>query len=399
MNKILVYSVFVFSFFLIVGNSTENINIYASSIICLIYITYRFLKMVQEKFIRINIERQELTLLVLLISYVIFTLCLGIYYGIENLSIYKVLFNSLYICTFILLVIDSKWTSEFTVTFARLFGYSFIFMGLVGIILYFLGIYAIKFTFTPPFFKVYDEDSMLSFFGEIRFQSIFSHKTKYAFYCLMGMFILRINSIMSKKVRVFGILVLSINIILTNSVMSLIAMIIVWATIIDYKKINIYFRYMFYCMVGLVVGLSGIFMYDYMSGVRDLSTWGSRKIIWENAIAFLKDHPVGVIDNWYFYRLDNHFQGAHNVFLNEFLDYGLLGGVLFLFVYISYFYSLFKIDKRTIGIMSAITLLFMVDNILYYDIVPIFWLFYVAVKIIVRNNKMLLYNGKTFKGD
>ena len=90
-------------------------------------------------------------------------------------------------------------------------------------------------------------------------------------------------------------------------------------------------------------------MLNYTSNIRDLSSWGSRKYIWEGALDLLKQNPYGVIDNWYLYRINTYFQGAHNVFLNEFLDYGIIGGSIFLLVYCLFFYNLFKIDKRTIG--------------------------------------------------
>ncbi|MED0988003.1 O-antigen ligase family protein [Bacillus paramycoides] len=355
--------------------------------------------MIKEKTIRINLEKQEVPLAIFLLLYVIVTSILGFYHGLDNFSIYKVLFNNIYIFTFLLILIDSKWDSKFTMQFAKIFGYSFIVMGIIGIILYFLGFYAVKLTFTFPFFKVYDENDMLNFFGEIRFQSIFSHKTKYAFYCLMGMYILRINSAVSKRVKGIGILILIINIILTNSITALISMIIVLATFIDYKKVNIYLRYIFLGFVGIGIIIGAIYIYDYTSEVRNLDTLGSRSIIWESAIEFLKEHPMGVIDNWYFYRLNNHFQGAHNVFLNEFLDYGFIGGLLFPIIYVFYFYSLFKIEKRILGIFIAITMLCMIDNILYYDIVPVFWLFYLVIKIMVRNNRTALNRGNLVKGD
>lgn len=399
MNRILLYSIFLFSFFLIVGNNKDNINIYASSLVCLIYIMYRWVRMIKEKNIRITLDRQEVSLVIFMLLYVIVTSILGFFYGLDNFAIYKVLFNNIYIFSFLLILIDSKWSSKFNIEFAKVFGYSFIVMGIIGLLLYFLGFYGVKLTFTFPFLKVYDENDMLNFFGEIRFQSIFSHKTKYAFYCLLGMYILKINPVLSQRAKGIGIVILIINIILTNSITSLLAMIIVLSTFIDYKKINIYLRYIFLGFVGMAIIISTIYVYDYTSGVRNLDTWGSRRIIWESAINFLKEHPMGVIDNWYFYRLDNHFQGAHNVFLNEFLDYGFIGGPLFIIIYVLYFYILFKMEKRILGIFIAITMLFMVDNILYYDMVPIFWLFYLVVKIIVRNDRTALYRGNLVKGD
>ncbi len=153
------------------------------------------------------------------------------------------------------------------------------------------------------------------------------------------------------------------------------------------KKINKYFRYLIVLVTILGAIICSFIVFNYTADVRDLSSWGSRKYIWEGALDLLRQHPNGVIDNWYLYKINIYFQGAHNVFLNEFLDYGIIGGGLFLIIYCLIFYNLFKISKETIGFFLVTTILFMVDNILYWEIVPLFWLSYLIVKINLTNNR------------
>ncbi|PFE52951.1 hypothetical protein CN318_22190 [Bacillus cereus] len=399
MDKLMLYSVFLFSFFLIIGSKFNNIYIYGSSFMCFMYIMYIFLNIIKIKYIKISITKRELMMVSLLIIYMIFTSILGLYIGIENKSIYKVIFNNLYIFTFVIMLIYPLWNNNFSVKFANVFGYSFIFIGLIGLLMYVLGIYAVRISFNPPFFNPYDKTAMLNFFGEIRFQSIFSHKTKYAFYCLIGIFILRINPTFSIKMKFFGIIILVVNIILTNSIMSLIALSILMISFVDYKKINKYFRYIIFLIISLVISMCGIIIYNYTSNVRNLDTWGSRKYIWDNALEFFGENPIGVIDNWYLYKIGDSFQGAHNVFLNELLDYGITGGILFLLIYLLLFYNLFRIDKRTLGLFLAVTTIFMIDNVLYYDMVPVFWFLYVVIKIILDGKKTLSDLGEEIKGD
>ncbi|WP_235711981.1 O-antigen ligase family protein [Bacillus mycoides] len=400
MNKIIVGSIFFFSFFLIMGNKFNNTYIYPSSVMCFIYIMYTLFNLLKVKRIKINITKQELTMIVLLIVYMLFTLVTGLYMGIENKSIYKVYLNNLYIITFIVILIFFKWTDDFSIRFSRIFSYTLIFMGIMGIFLYIKGIYGINITFTSPFFTVYDENTMMRYFNEVRLQSIFSQKTKYAFYCLTGMFLLNINPYLNVKIRWIGITILAINVVLTNSMMSLVAMAALIVTFINYKKINKYFRYLIAFATVFGASICSLLVLNYTSNIRDLSSWGSRKYIWEGALDFLKQNPYGVIDNWYLYRIDTYFQGAHNVFLNEFLDYGIIGGSIFLLLYFLFFYNLFKIDKRTIGFFLATTILFMVDNVYYWEIIPVFWFSYLIIKIFLNGNEEssnMEHNGRFIK--
>ncbi|WP_163092848.1 O-antigen ligase family protein [Bacillus cereus] len=387
MNKLIIYGVFLSSFFFIVGNRFNNTYIYPSGILCFMYIVYTLLNLLKVGSLRVNLPKRELTLILFLITYMLFTFFIGLYIGLENKSIYKVFFDNLYIFTFILMLTTFSWTDDFSIKLSKMVSYSFIAMGLIGIFLYIKGIYGLGIRFSSPYFTVFDENTMMHYFSEVRFQSVFSQKTKYAFYCLTGMFILKTNSHLDIKIRWIGIIILAINVVLTNSIMSLGAMVVLMVTFIEYKKINKYFRYLIVLVTILGAIICSFIVFNYTADVRDLSSWGSRKYIWEGALDLLRQHPNGVIDNWYLYKINIYFQGAHNVFLNEFLDYGIIGGGLFLIIYCLIFYNLFKISKETIGFFLVTTILFMVDNILYWEIVPLFWLSYLIVKINLTNNR------------
>ena len=51
------------------------------------------------------------------------------------------------------------------------------------------------------------------------------------------MFILKTNSHLDIKIRWIGIIILAINVVLTNSIMSLGAMVVLMVTFIEYKKL------------------------------------------------------------------------------------------------------------------------------------------------------------------
>lgn len=52
------------------------------------------------------------------------------------------------------------------------------------------------------------------------------------------MFLLKINPYLDVKIRWIGIIILAINVVLTNSMMSLVAMASLIVTFIDYKKLT-----------------------------------------------------------------------------------------------------------------------------------------------------------------
>ncbi|PEO48074.1 hypothetical protein CN563_10420 [Bacillus sp. AFS026049] len=361
----------------------ENINIYGSTIICFIFCFYYLFKMLKTRMLTIKLTKEEVKLVIILLIYMLFTFILSLVLGIENKSIFKVLSTNLFILTFILILFHLESYKDYLLKISKLFSYGLILLGIFNVLLYIAKIYSVYFSFQSPYVTIMGENEMIDYFREIRFQSMFSQKTKFAFYCIIGIFLLSINKTINSKLRYLGIIVLFVNIILTNSITSMLVTGLLLWSIIDFKKINRFLRYIFYFLSVFILVPYVIKVVNYMSTVRDVNTLGSRGIIWSYAFEFYKDHPFGVIDNWYLYQLGNSFRGAHNVFFNEILDYGIIGGLLFLITYILYFYSLYKLDKRTLWLVFPTTILFMIDNMLQHEIVPVFLFTYILIKIMV----------------
>ncbi|MGE1101272.1 O-antigen ligase family protein [Peribacillus simplex] len=386
MEKLLFSLVIFFSYFFIISYKHENIVVYGSTLSCVIFCFYHLLIILKTREITIKITKEDRNLIISFLLYAVYTFLIGIIFGIENMSFFKVLSNNLFILTFILMLINFENYKESFRKISILISYGFITVGIFSIILYLNKIYGVIFNFKFPFVSIYNEEDMLSYYREIRFQSMFSHKAKFAFYCIIGIFLLSINKKISTKVKYFGLIILFINVILTNSITSMLASgLLLWTTL-DFKKINRYLRFGFYLISLLILIPYVLKVFNYMSTVRELDTLGSRGVIWGYAIEFYKSHLFGVIDNWYFYTLGNMFKGAHNVFLNEILDYGIIGGILFFVVFINYFYSLYRLNKRNISLLFPTIILFMVDNILYGDIVPVFLFAFILIKIISSAN-------------
>jgi O-antigen ligase len=388
MEKILFFIVMFFSFVLIISYDQDNIVIYGSTISSFVFCFFFLLKVLKTKKIVIKTTKEENRLILLLVIFMSYTFILGVCFGIENMTIFRVLNDNLIMLTFILLLIEFENLRDSFLLLSRFISYGFILVGIFSILLYVNHIYWIHITFNHHI-KTFNANDMLNYFYEIRFQSMFTHKIKFAFYCTIGIFLLNINNVISPKLKVIGQVILFVNIVFTNSYTSLLASCLLLFLCFNFKKYNWFIRYHLKLLSVLIFVISIFYVLSSLSSVRNVDTLGSRQVIWNYAFQFFQQHPLGVIDNWYAYTLGNTFKGAHNVFFDQILDYGTVGGFLFLLIYIFYFYSLYKLDKKTLKLLIPITILFSVDNTLYNEIVSVFWFSFILIKITLSANNSL----------
>ena len=59
MNKLIIYGVFLSSFFFIVGNRFNNTYIYPSGILCFMYIVYTLLNLLKVGSLRVNLPKRN----------------------------------------------------------------------------------------------------------------------------------------------------------------------------------------------------------------------------------------------------------------------------------------------------------------------------------------------------
>lgn len=59
MNKLIIYGVFLSSFFFIVGNRFNNTYIYPSGILCFMYIAYTLLNLLKVGSLRVNLPKRN----------------------------------------------------------------------------------------------------------------------------------------------------------------------------------------------------------------------------------------------------------------------------------------------------------------------------------------------------
>ncbi|MGL4849563.1 MAG: O-antigen ligase family protein [Clostridium sp.] len=254
------------------------------------------------------------------------------------------LLNKMYPYIFLIVIFlrFSRIEKEKIQKYVNLISEIFIIAGVLGIIMYLMKYTNGAFSLDKIMeFQTFNES--IDLYGEIRFYWLLSHKSRYTMYCLIGsIFIL--NSELKKQVKVSGLVLMTINTLMSNSMIGImIYMIVVFVGIMDKldiisklfgiakknKKITIGAL-----IFSIVIGFSGMVI---VSKQRDLSTLGARTFIWEAGIQNVKDNPKGIVEmpsnNWIkaeFEGDEYYFTNAHNMYINEFLEGGVILGIMYI---------------------------------------------------------------------
>lgn len=261
------------------------------------------------------------------------------------------------------------------------------FIAIFSILFYFFGIdgFSLK-----PFFQVINKQHNLLYFNERRLTWFYEHKIQFASTCLIGVYLQLLDPSCKWRYKIFKIGILIFAIYLSNSKLSLVlALFMILFNSFKYvmkylksklnnphvKVILVYVLLISICV--LPIFLSSI--YNQISDSRDFSTLGSRTIIWKLVMDEIINNPLGIIKA-YGYLMSNgvySFSTAHNLFLNEFLETGLIGGGIFLFINIiplfSIRYSRYRLIIFIIVIMAQFDYLISgMFAYIYYTLLAIF---------------------------
>ena len=272
--------------------------------------------------------------------------------------------------------------------------YSIVFIVISSIILYLFNIDGINIGRGINITRAY---SNLNLYGERRVSWMFEHKLHFAAVCLIGIYFTNeSNKLTIKKKLIFNIIML-MAIFLSNSMMSLLGVFAIYVYGVikkiyaephNYTKNKaLLIKYFKLCVLGILIvfgALVAIKILAYIGKTRNLDTLGSRTEIWELAINDIKNNPVGIIKSYG--RLLNNgysiYSTAHNIFLNELLETGLIGGGLYA-ILIVIAYSMISKPKNKY-IFLIIIFLAQFDYLISGIFAYIFWL---VVAILIVNNK------------
>lgn len=214
-------------------------------------------------------------------------------------------------------------------------------------------------------------------YGEIRFEWLTRHKSEFAILCLfLSMYI--INLCKSNRYKFILLSLCAIGIFLSKSNTTLIiyvlAIVIIFLTKLILLPKDIKLRVV---LLNLYVLLSGIVIFfsfpiiqstiAFILEGRNISTLGSRSFIWGAAINTLKNNLLGygskvgvnfMVDPIYSFTT---YSNAHNTYLQECLESGVIGGLIFVFITIFILIIIFKSRYENGILFIAIILTMQMD--------------------------------------
>lgn len=273
--------------------------------------------------------------------------------------------------------------------------YAIIFISIASIILYIFNIDGIELGKGIKMTTGYDN---IELFGERRINWLFEHKLQFASTCLIGVFFTVEHSEFGLRKKILFNIFLILSIYLSNSMMSLLGVFSIYAFKIlqiilkNSKEKNkgklIFIRYLKVCFLvfGAIIALFVMIkILLYIGERREISTLGSRTIIWQLAINDIKTNPEGIIKSYGILLNggDSIYTTAHNIILNEFLETGIIGGILYISLIIIAFIMIRKIENKYI--FFIIMLLAQFDYVISGLFSYVFWL---MVAILIVDNKM-----------
>ncbi len=244
--------------------------------------------------------------------------------------------------------------------------------------------------------------SNLNLYGERRVIWMFEHKVQFAAVCLIGIYFTNeSNKLTVKKKLIFNIIML-MAIFFSNSMMSLLGVFAIYIFVVvkkmygdsnNYTKNKaLLIKYFKLCVLAILmvfVVLAFTKMLAYIDEARNLNTLGSRTEIWELAINDIKNNPIGIIKSYG--RLLNNgysiYSTAHNIFLNELLETGLIGGGLYVILIVIAYSMISKPKNKYIFLIIIVLAQF--DYLISGMFAYIFWL---MVAILIVNNKESVSN-------
>ncbi|EJT5920783.1 O-antigen ligase family protein [Clostridium perfringens] len=257
--------------------------------------------------------------------------------------------------------------------------YVFLITSILAILMVIFGYSKIDFSFDYGI-SLIPTKTYLMWEHEIRLSWLTSHKSRYALYCLIGIFFTNYNNFVSRKMKFITIVLLYINLILSSSITSIaiggIALIFILKDII----LNLFckFRWLkILTIIGVpVVGVVGIWV---VSMKRNIFTLGSRLYIWQSSMNQIESDPIGNVSMGSNFlmsnpNLDFQFTNGHNIFINELIERGIIGGILFIVVLLAMLFIYYK--NRRIEYLVA-NILFIAGGCIDYTIASemtyIFW--------------------------
>lgn len=262
----------------------------------------------------------------------------------------------------------------------RYLKYLFVLGVVTAAILYFF--FDISFVQIGYFSKYVTKQDMIYNYNQGRLSGFLSHKSRFGVYCIMAIMLVLTEK---KLKRIFKISLAASIVIISFFSNSLITFVASLFTIVMYllfesiDKIKSFIKKRSKIMIILIVVITiGVILLLAINigaiySDREFATLGKRTIIWKYSIEYIKSNIWGVVRIPQDLALGGFFfmNNAHNIFLNEFIETGIIGGILYIIIVFKFIKF---IEKPFIKVCYLIIILCgQFDKMIANEITFIFW--------------------------
>lgn len=251
-------------------------------------------------------------------------------------------------------------------------------------IVFTLGLYMMNISYIQigGYFKYVTQSENIYRYNEARLSGFFSHKSRFGIYCIMAMMCVLKQENIKRYVKNILILIIILASFLSDSMITFVALLAITGAYFIMNNINtikttLKLRHIVFLIIILatiaVVGTIFIKNIENLYSNRNFSNLGMRSEIWRYAVKYIEEHLYGTVKISSDLSLGGYefMNNAHNMFLNEFMESGILGGFLYLIIVISY---VFYIKDSYIKLCYlAVIGCSQFDKMISHEIIYVFW--------------------------
>lgn len=356
----ILFNLYLFSCFIILSVTLDlKTKLYSGFFISLVYLIYNLFIILKRG--KITIQRDSGNFSILICIYIIYSIIVTLFkphqfiYTIQNVLPFLTI-----------LVIDynlhePNLCRRLFINIKR----CLIIYILVFVILYFIGYSGI--VFTSSGFKIIPQSEMLARFNELRINGFTSHKSSFSLLCYTALLYLRLDKKNTKN-QFLGYSLILIAIGLSGSITSLAICLITYLNyfIIDFHNKNRYLKLSVYIYSFPLLVIFMNYFFKFINSSRNLLTGGSRFYIWKMYFQLAIHNKIGLVRLTEDFlikdaKYDLYYHNAHNVFIQEFVERGFIGGVLLCCIVIFFLVKFLKFRRYdlSVGIIGIISICFM----------------------------------------
>lgn len=245
------------------------------------------------------------------------------------------------------------------------------------------------------YFKYVTKSENIYRYREARLSGFFSHKSRFGVYCIIAMMcVLKQNNI-KKYIRGIMFLLIILASFLSDSMTTFAALLGIIAGYFIINNINtikskVKLRHILLLIIILIIigTIGSIFIenIEVLYSNRNFSNLGMRSDIWRYSIEYIKQNLYGTVKLSSDLALGGYeyMNNAHNIFLNEFIESGILGGILYITIFISYIFYIKDPYVRLCYL--AVLACSQFDKMISNEFIYVFWGIYSIYSI--GNNKI-----------